>query len=57
MNLLELKKQAIELIKFKPEFKEQIQELYYLAVSEIQDGGSETHECQLAYNDMIEITE
>ena len=57
MNLIQLKKQAIELIKAKPEFKEQIQELYYLAISEIQEGGSESQECQLAFNDMIEITE
>ena len=26
-----------------------------LAISEIEEGGSEMHECELAYNDMVEL--
>lgn len=55
MNLQQLKAEAIRIIKVKPELKEEIQDLYFLAVSEIEEGGSEMHECELAYNDMVEL--
>ncbi len=55
MNLQQLKAEAIRIIKAKPEIKEEIQDLYFLAVSEIEEGGSEMHECELAYNDMTEL--
>jgi hypothetical protein len=55
MNLQQLKAEAIRIIKAKPELKEEIQDLYFLAVSEIEEGGSEMHECELAYNDMVEL--
>jgi hypothetical protein len=55
MNLQQLKAEAIRIIKAKPELKEEIQDLYFLAVSEIEEGGSEMHECELAYNDMTEL--
>ena len=29
--------------------------LYELAVSEIEEGGSEIHECMLAYDDIVEL--
>jgi hypothetical protein len=38
-----------------PDKKEEIKDLYYLALSEIEDGGSETHECELAYGSMIDL--
>jgi hypothetical protein len=38
-----------------PSKKEEIKDVYYLALSEIEEGGSENHECQLAVNDIQEI--
>ncbi len=38
-----------------PSKKEIIKDIYYLALSEIEEGGSEMHECQLAINDIQEI--
>jgi hypothetical protein len=55
MNLSELKAEAIRIIKAKPELKSEIQDLFSLAISEIEEGGSETHECELAHNDMLEL--
>jgi hypothetical protein len=55
MDLQQLKTEAIRIIKAKPELKEEIQDLYSLAISEIEEGGSEMHECELAYNDMVEL--
>jgi hypothetical protein len=55
MDLQQLKTEAIRIIKAKPELKSEIQDLFSLAVSEIEEGGSESHECELAYNDMIEL--
>jgi len=55
MNLQQLKTEAIRIITAKPELKSEIQDLYSLAVSEIEEGGSESHECQLAYSDMTDL--
>ena len=55
MNLQQLKAEAIRIITAKPELKSEIQDLYSLAISEIEEGGSESHECQLAYSDMIDL--
>lgn len=57
MDLQQLKAEAIKIIKSNPELKSEIQDLYSLAISEIEEGGSETHECQLAYNDMLDLLE
>jgi hypothetical protein len=38
-----------------PSKKEEIKDVYYLALSEIEEGGSEMHECELAINDIQEI--
>ena len=57
MNLQQLKVEALKIIKEKPELKSEIQDLYSLSISEIEEGGSEMHECQLAYNDMLELIE
>jgi hypothetical protein len=35
--------------------RNQIKEFYYLALSEIADGGSEQHEIDLAMNDINEL--
>jgi hypothetical protein len=55
MNISELRTKTIDIIKTSPGIKSEIQDIYSLAVSEIEDGGSEEHECMLAYNDMLEI--
>ena len=55
MNLQQLKAEAIRIITAKPELKSEIQDLYSLAISEIEEGGSESHECQLAYGDMTDL--
>jgi len=38
-----------------PHLTEEIRDLYSLAVSEIEEGGSESHECHLAYEDINEL--
>jgi hypothetical protein len=55
MYLAELNAEAIRIIKAKPELKSEIQDLYSLAILEIEEGGSESHECELAYSDMLEL--
>ena len=35
-----------------PEHRDEIWDLISLCIDEVQDGGSETHEVQLAYNDI-----
>ena len=54
MSIKELKEKSLEFIEKYPSKKEDIIDLYQLALDEIEEGGSESHECELAYNDMIE---
>jgi len=49
-----LKEEALRLIDMYPKKSEEIRGFYFLAQDEIEEGGSEEHECQLAYNDMLE---
>lgn len=51
----ELYREAAKFILENPEIKEQISDFYYLALDEIEDGQSEMHECNMAYNDMLEL--
>jgi hypothetical protein len=55
MALSELKALTIDLIKQYPQHKGQLTEYYYLAESEIEEGGSVEHECELAQRDMMEL--
>jgi hypothetical protein len=55
MGIKELKETTLKLIDMHPKHTEELRELYFLAMSEIEDGGSETHECDLAYRDMLEL--
>jgi hypothetical protein len=55
MTLQELRREANRIIVAKPELAVEIRDLFSLAISEIEEGGSEMHECELAYNDMIEL--
>lgn len=54
-DLTNLKKFAIEKSKEYPELKEDIYDLVYLAEDEIEQGGSITHECELAHNSIVEL--
>ena len=57
MNLKTLKEKTLELLKKYPQYKIEFKDYYYLALSEIEEGGSEQHECDLAYNDMLAIVD
>jgi hypothetical protein len=55
MNLKTLKEKTEGFLIEHPQLSEEIKDLYYLALDEIEEGGSESHECELAYNDMLEV--
>lgn len=55
MILKELAIKTKELIHEHPSLKNELLEFYYLAASEIEEGGSETHECYLALESMKEL--
>ena len=55
MNLQTLKVYLKESITKHPQHKEEIVDLYSLCVSEIEEGGSEDHECDLCYRDVEEL--
>ncbi len=54
-TLKSLREFAAQLIVKNPDHQDEILDLYHLAVSEVEEGGSESHECHLAYNDMISL--
>lgn len=55
MNTIkELRTEALRLIDQYPAKSNEIRGYYQLALDEIEDGGSESHECSLAYNDMLD---
>lgn len=54
MNKKELRVEALRLIDQYPNKTEEIRGLYSLALSEIEEGGSEDNECSLAWRDMLE---
>ena len=55
MTLQELKAYAENMSVKYPEHDEQIRDLYFLAVTEVEDGESEAHECELAISDIDEL--
>lgn len=55
MNLEQLKQYAIQSIEKNPNLKDEIVSFYQLAVDEIEEGGSEDHECNLAERDIAEL--
>ncbi len=55
MNTQTLKQEANRIIKEIPALEDEVRDLFDLAMSEIEEGGSESHECQLAINDMEEL--
>jgi hypothetical protein len=55
MNIKQLKAEALKIIKEIPDLEGEVKDLFELAMTEIEEGGSESHECQLAINDMEEL--
>lgn len=55
MNIQTLKAEATRIIKEVPDLKNEVIDLFELAMTEIEEGGSESHECQLAINEMEEL--
>ena len=52
MTLNELSIYTKELTIKYPVLKQELIELYILACDEVEEGGSEAHECELAVSDM-----
>ena len=57
MTLTELSIQAKQLTIKYPVLKQELIELYILACDEVEEGGSEAHECELAISDMNQLIE
>jgi hypothetical protein len=55
MTFVELTKHCAKLIEKHPDKKSEIVELWQLAHTEIEEGGSEFHECELAMSDIEEL--
>lgn len=55
MNLESLRTYCKKMIDVYPEKADQIRDAYTLALDEIEGGGSESHECELAWSDIEEI--
>ena len=54
-SLMELKVAVLRLIDKYPKKGDELRDLYNLASDEIEGGGSEPHECALAWRDMLEL--
>ena len=54
-SLMELKVGVLRLIDKYPKQANELRDLYYLAGDEIESGGSESHECSLAWRDMLDL--
>lgn len=55
MKLSELKTYAVNMAKENPTLKTEIYDFVQLAIDEIDEGGSEQHECSLALRDIEEL--
>ena len=55
MTLKELKKYCVEIIQQHPHHEMEIRDFYDLAEMEVEDGGSENHECELAMSDIEDL--
>jgi hypothetical protein len=54
-SLMQLKVEVLRLIDKYPNKGDELRDIYYLASDEIEGGGSEPHECDLAWRDMLEL--
>ncbi|MDB9800882.1 hypothetical protein OAB94_00710 [Flavobacteriaceae bacterium] len=57
MTLTELSTRTKALTIKYPVLKQELIELYILACDEVEEGGSEPHECELAISDMDQLIE
>jgi hypothetical protein len=57
MDIENLKLHTRKFIKDFPQYREEFVDYYELALSEIEEGGSEDHECDMAYNSMLDIVQ
>lgn len=55
MTLQEFKNQIKREIEENPNLKEEILDLYQLAIDEIDEGGSATHEIELCLEDITQL--
>ena len=55
MTLANLKKYAEGISKTYPQLDDEVRDLYFLAEMEVEDGESETHECELAIGSIKEL--
>lgn len=55
MDKVTLKIKTLNLIDRYPQYAEDFMDYYQLAMDEIEEGGSEDHECEMAFNSMQEI--
>ena len=55
MTLANLKKYAEGISKTYPQLDDEVRDLYFLAEMEVEDGESETHECELAIGSIDEL--
>ena len=53
-DLKGLRVEVMKLIDMYPKKAEELRGFYHLAVSEIEEGGSEGNECSLAWRDMLD---
>ncbi len=56
-TLSDLKRYYWEQAKLHPYLADEMQDIVELAYSEVDEGGSETHEVSLAYNDILNLIE
>jgi hypothetical protein len=57
MDFQDFQKYCADMIKLYPNLKEEILDFFYLAIDEIEEGGSERHEIELAINSIEELTQ
>ena len=55
MTLSELKNYAEGISKTYPQLDDEVRDLYFLAEMEVEDGESETNECELAIGSIKEL--
>jgi hypothetical protein len=55
MTLSDLKEYAEGVSKQYPQLDDEVRDLYFLAVTEVEDGESETNECELAIGSIDEL--
>lgn len=55
MDILGLRKYCVGVVEQHPELEEEVVGLFNLCISEIEEGGSESHEIELCISDVDEL--